>query len=58
MKMLSYLCIIASVIVLIAGVVSKYVAPIGDLQPASFLLAMQALLLLSANLLLLAILKK
>lgn len=58
MKMISHVCIAVSIIVLILGLVSKYIAPIAALQPASYLLVIQILLLFSANFILLEILKK
>lgn len=58
MKSLAILCIIGSIIALIAGLVSKYVVQIGALQPASYLLIIQVLLLFGANFLLLEISKK
>ena len=58
MKMMSYVCIAVSIIVLILGLVSKYIVPIAAIQPASYLLVTQVLLLLSANFILLEISKK
>jgi len=47
--MLSYICVGIAVIVFIVGLVSKYVMKIAAVQPASFLLMAQILLLLSLN---------
>jgi len=58
MKTLSHACIVVSIVILILGLISKYVTPIAALQPASYLLASQILLLFSANFILLEILKK
>jgi hypothetical protein len=49
MKMLSNVCLIGALAVIVLGVVSKYVIQIATLQPASYLLMAQVLLLLSLN---------
>lgn len=49
MKTLSNICLIGGLAVFCVGIVSKYVTQIGAIQPASYLLAMQVLVLLSIN---------
>lgn len=49
MKTLSNICLIAALGVFIGGVVSKYIVRLGGVQPASYLLMMQILVLLSIN---------
>jgi hypothetical protein len=52
MKSLSNICIIAAVVTVVAGIVSKYILRLAGLQPASYLLIAQIFLLLSLNFLL------
>ncbi len=58
MKSLSTICLITAIVAVVAGIVSKYIAPLAGLQPASYLLMAQILLLLSLNFLVTELLNK
>jgi len=58
MKILSYLSLVAAIAVFTVAMVSKYVMRVAGAQPASYLLMVQILILLSINLILFEVLKQ